>query len=130
MEDMVYDPDTGQLLSGSLMDYAMPRADDFCDFAIRNNPVPTPTNPLGVKGGKEIKSWQTAWRGAKRRAGIKEMRWHDLRHTAGTRKVRAGADISTTRRYVSRDMDSKRKAMELLSESRTIPEVRVGREAK
>jgi len=53
MEDMVYDPDSGQLLTGSFMDYAMPRADDFCDFAMENNPVPTPTNPLGVKGAGE-----------------------------------------------------------------------------
>ena len=53
MEDMVYDPDSGQLLTGSFMDYAMPRADDFCDFAMANNPVPTPTNPLGVKGAGE-----------------------------------------------------------------------------
>jgi carbon-monoxide dehydrogenase large subunit len=52
MEDMVYDAD-GQLLTGSFMDYAMPRADDFCDFALANNPVPTPTNPLGVKGAGE-----------------------------------------------------------------------------
>ena len=53
MEDMVYDPDSGQLLTGSFMDYAMPRADDFCDFVMANNPVPTPTNPLGVKGAGE-----------------------------------------------------------------------------
>ena len=52
MEDMVYD-EAGQLLTGSFMDYAMPRADDFCDFALANNPVPTPTNPLGVKGAGE-----------------------------------------------------------------------------
>jgi hypothetical protein len=35
------------------MDYAMPRADDFCAVAIEDNPVPTPTNPLGVKGAGE-----------------------------------------------------------------------------
>jgi aerobic carbon-monoxide dehydrogenase large subunit len=35
------------------MDYAMPRAADFCDVAIEDNPVPTPTNPLGVKGAGE-----------------------------------------------------------------------------
>ena len=52
-EEAVYDPDSGQLLTGSFMDYAMPRADDFCDFEIENNPVPTPTNPLGVKGAGE-----------------------------------------------------------------------------
>jgi aerobic carbon-monoxide dehydrogenase large subunit len=50
MEDMVYDPKTGQCLSASFMDYAMPRADDFCDFDLGNNSSPSPRNPLGVKG--------------------------------------------------------------------------------
>jgi carbon-monoxide dehydrogenase large subunit len=52
MEDKAYD-DAGQVLSGSFMDYAMPRADDFCPVVIEDNPVPTPTNPLGVKGAGE-----------------------------------------------------------------------------
>ena len=52
-EDIAYDPDSGQLLTGSFMDYAMPRADDFCDIAIESHPVPTPTNPLGAKGAGE-----------------------------------------------------------------------------
>ena len=53
MEDMVFDPDSGQLLSGSFMDYAMPRADDFSFIEVASNPVPTATNPLGVKGAGE-----------------------------------------------------------------------------
>ena len=52
MEDKAYDSN-GQVLSGSFMDYAMPRAEHFCDFKIEDNPVPTPTNPLGVKGAGE-----------------------------------------------------------------------------
>jgi carbon-monoxide dehydrogenase large subunit len=52
MEDKTYD-ESGQVLSGSFMDYAMPRAEHFCDVAIEDNPVPTPTNPLGVKGAGE-----------------------------------------------------------------------------
>ena len=44
---------TGQVLAGSFMDYAMPRAENFCDVTIEDNPVPTPTNPLGVKGAGE-----------------------------------------------------------------------------
>jgi carbon-monoxide dehydrogenase large subunit len=52
MEDKCYD-EAGQVLSGSFMDYAMPRADDFCPVVIEDNPVPTPTNPLGVKGAGE-----------------------------------------------------------------------------
>ena len=50
MEDVNYDPESGQLLTGSFMDYCMPRADDFCDFNIAANEVPTARNPLGVKG--------------------------------------------------------------------------------
>jgi aerobic carbon-monoxide dehydrogenase large subunit len=52
MEDIRFDTD-GQLLTGSFMDYAMPRAENFSPFRIRSNPVPTPTNPLGVKGAGE-----------------------------------------------------------------------------
>jgi carbon-monoxide dehydrogenase large subunit len=50
MEDLVYDPQSGQLLTGSFQDYCMPRADDFCDFQLANNPTLTDRNPLGVKG--------------------------------------------------------------------------------
>ncbi|HEY3916424.1 MAG TPA: xanthine dehydrogenase family protein molybdopterin-binding subunit [Stellaceae bacterium] len=49
MERTYYDAD-GQLLSGSYMDYAMPRADNAPMFAIENHPVPAKTNALGVKG--------------------------------------------------------------------------------
>jgi aerobic carbon-monoxide dehydrogenase large subunit len=52
MENIAYDA-SGQLVSGSFMDYAMPRADDFCTFALGENEVPTKTNPLGVKGAGE-----------------------------------------------------------------------------
>jgi carbon-monoxide dehydrogenase large subunit len=52
MENIVYDS-SGQLVSGSFMDYAMPRADNFCSFALAENEVPTATNPLGVKGAGE-----------------------------------------------------------------------------
>jgi len=53
MERIVYDDETGQLLTASFMDYAMPRADDFCSFEISSHVVPTPRNPLGVKGTGE-----------------------------------------------------------------------------
>ena len=53
MEDKAYDPQNGQVLTGSFMDYAMPRAEHFCGVTIEDNPVPTPTNPLGVKGAGE-----------------------------------------------------------------------------
>jgi carbon-monoxide dehydrogenase large subunit len=53
MEQVVYDPDSGQLLSGSFMDYAMPRADTTCNVTVVSNPVPTALNPLGAKGAGE-----------------------------------------------------------------------------
>jgi carbon-monoxide dehydrogenase large subunit len=52
MEDIKFD-EQGQILSGSFMDYAMPRASDVVGFHVESNPVPTKTNPLGVKGAGE-----------------------------------------------------------------------------
>ena len=53
MERVVYDKETGQLLSASFMDYAMPRADDLPSMEIESNPVPTTRNLLGAKGAGE-----------------------------------------------------------------------------
>jgi carbon-monoxide dehydrogenase large subunit len=53
MEDIIFDSNTGQLMSGSFQDYTMPRADDFCKIKVESNPVPTKVNPLGVKGAGE-----------------------------------------------------------------------------
>ncbi|MBN9088369.1 MAG: xanthine dehydrogenase family protein molybdopterin-binding subunit [Reyranella sp.] len=50
LEHTVYDPESGQLLSGSLTDYALPRADDLPAFDIALVERPTDANPLGVKG--------------------------------------------------------------------------------
>jgi carbon-monoxide dehydrogenase large subunit len=52
MEDIHFDA-AGQLVTASFMDYAMPHAHNFCDMAVEANPVPTKTNPLGVKGAGE-----------------------------------------------------------------------------
>ncbi|NNK78827.1 MAG: xanthine dehydrogenase family protein molybdopterin-binding subunit [Litoreibacter sp.] len=49
MENIAYD-ESGQLLTASFMDYAMPRAADMTGFDILSHPVPTATNPIGVKG--------------------------------------------------------------------------------
>src|SRR5947199_76862 len=48
-----YDRDTGHLLSGSLMDYEMPRADGLPLFQTEISEVPSTTNPLGMRGGTE-----------------------------------------------------------------------------
>jgi carbon-monoxide dehydrogenase large subunit len=53
MENIAYEAASGQLVSGTFMDYAMPRADDAPFFEIGSHEVPTATNPLGVKGAGE-----------------------------------------------------------------------------
>ena len=49
MEEAVYD-ENGQLLTGSLMDYAIPKAHDVVQFRLDRTVTPTPVNPMGVKG--------------------------------------------------------------------------------
>ena len=53
MERVFYAPDSGQLLTASFMDYAMPRAESMCDIVVKSNPQPTSLNPLGAKGAGE-----------------------------------------------------------------------------
>jgi carbon-monoxide dehydrogenase large subunit len=50
MENVVYDRDSGQLMTGSYMDYAMPRADDMGTLTTAFSDVPCKTNPIGIKG--------------------------------------------------------------------------------
>ena len=53
LEEAVYDPETGQLQTATFMDYAMPRADALPGIDFRYREVPSPRNPLGVKGAGE-----------------------------------------------------------------------------
>ncbi len=53
LEEIAWAADSGQLLTGSFMDYCMPRADDLPFFEVRHKPVPTKLNALGVKGAGE-----------------------------------------------------------------------------
>jgi carbon-monoxide dehydrogenase large subunit len=53
LEECRYDPESGQLLSASFMDYAMPRADCFPGFAAELSEVPSTTHPLGIRAGGE-----------------------------------------------------------------------------
>ncbi len=53
MERIVYEEGSGQVLTGSFMDYAMPRADNLPMFDLDRSPVPATSNPLGVKGAGE-----------------------------------------------------------------------------
>jgi carbon-monoxide dehydrogenase large subunit len=50
MEHAIWEPDSGQMISGSFMDYAMPRADTLPPYEVRLHELPTTSNPLGVKG--------------------------------------------------------------------------------
>jgi carbon-monoxide dehydrogenase large subunit len=52
-EIIAFDPDSGQMTTGSFMDYGMPRADDMPDVEVVSSPVPTANNPLGAKGAGE-----------------------------------------------------------------------------
>ena len=53
LEQVVYVPESGQLLTGSFMDYAMPRADNFPSFNVIEHNVPSKNNPMGLKGAGE-----------------------------------------------------------------------------
>ena len=50
LENIHYDRESGQLLTGSLMDYCLPRADDLPSFQLGMHEVPCKSNPIGVKG--------------------------------------------------------------------------------
>jgi aerobic carbon-monoxide dehydrogenase large subunit len=52
-EDLVYDAESGQLITGSFMDYCLPRADNVPSFSFAYNEIPTTANRLGVKGSGE-----------------------------------------------------------------------------
>jgi carbon-monoxide dehydrogenase large subunit len=53
LENCAYEPDSGQLLTASFMDYTMPRADNLPPIRFKRNEVPCTTNPLGIKGAGE-----------------------------------------------------------------------------
>ncbi len=54
LEGIEYDGETGQMLTGSFLDYTMPRGIDFCDIQFINNPHPTGNNSIGAKGVGEV----------------------------------------------------------------------------
>ncbi len=67
-ENVVYDRASGQLVSGSFLDYAMPRADDMGTLTAMFSLVPCTTNPLGIKGVGEFGRHRRAARRDQRRA--------------------------------------------------------------
>ena len=75
MENVALDAG-GQVLTGSFMDYAMPRSTDFCRFKLLSHPVPTSANPHGVKGvgeagtGGALPAVMNAVNNALARAGV------------------------------------------------------------
>jgi carbon-monoxide dehydrogenase large subunit len=53
-EELVYDPETGQLLNGTMMDYFAPTACDLPAIELMHTVVPSPVTPLGVRGAGEV----------------------------------------------------------------------------
>ena len=68
LEEVVYDAD-GQLVTGTLMDYALPRAEDLPSFATDQTVTPTPFNPLGRQGDRRGRDHRLDARGGQRRGG-------------------------------------------------------------
>jgi carbon-monoxide dehydrogenase large subunit len=98
LEQAVYDPATGQLLTGSFMDYAMPRPGLLGGLKLVEHPVPTATNPLGAKGVGEagvtgsMPALMNAVLDALRQAGVTgfEMPASPLRVWQAIRDAKAG----------------------------------------
>ncbi len=88
---------------------------------------PNDEGPVFLNRGRPIKSWRKAWTNSRRRAGIQDFRWHDLRHTAASWMVQAGvpldvvqkvlghSDISTTMRYAHREDSAARTAVDAVA---------------
>lgn len=117
--------------------HRIPIIPEVFDILLRQGPKET--GRVFLYKGQPVKSWRTAWEGAKRRAGV-NLRWHDLRHVAASRMVANGVDISvvkevlahseitTTMRYVKHQQSALADAMKAgnLQNSRKIPEVDEG----
>ncbi len=98
-ERIVYDPESGQLLSGSFMDYFMPRAEDLPRITLIDCGVPSPANPLGAKGTGEagatgsVPALANAVLDALKTAGVRKLDmpytpdrvWQALRHSEQNR---------------------------------------------
>ena len=79
MEQVVYERDSGQIFTGSLMDYALPRADMLPAITVKfNESAPTDTNPLGVKGAGEAGA--TGAPAAIANAVLDALKDHGIRH--------------------------------------------------
>jgi len=107
MSEQIYlDPDSGQPLTGSLMDYAMPRSDTLPSFATGIAEVLSPTNPLGIKAGGEggtTAAGRRRQRRARRVARGRRARHYDAGHAlcdlVGDSERRSlGAATSLTKR--------------------------------
>jgi integrase len=96
-------------------------------LVILANLGPKDAGPVFTYEGKPVLSWRTAWKSARKRAGLPSIRWHDLRHTAASWMVQEGVpldvvqeilgheDIATTKRYAHRDVSAKRAAVDALA---------------
>ncbi len=96
LEGCVYDQETGQLVTGSYMDYAMPRADDLPNFALSTHVTMCTHNPLGVKGcgeaGRDRRAAGDRQRRCRRAGAARRPRISTCR----PRRKRSGARSSST----------------------------------
>ena len=97
-EGAVYD-ENGQLLTGSMQDYALPRADVLPDIEVRSNSTPSPHHPLGVKGVGRGRDHRVHAHGLQRRDGrAAPVRDHSHRHAADAGEGLAGYPRRAERR--------------------------------
>jgi integrase len=98
-------------------------------FSILLEQGPRQSGAVFRRNGRPIKSFRSAWTGARRRAGIADFRWHDHRHTAATRMRRGGADlaavqatlghadIASTMRYLAVDQTDRKTALDAAADA-------------
>ena len=92
LEETVYDEDNGQLLTGTFMDYAMPRADNLPNFSFATRNVPCKANPLGVKGAGEAGAVGAPPARDQRDRGRAARQGRAPRRHAGDAEARVGGD--------------------------------------
>ena len=119
LEQVLFD-DQGQLLTGTMMDYTMPRADDFPSFTIAKTVTETTLNPLGAKGiGEAATIGSDAGRGQRRGRRARTLRPASSRHAAdaashlGSDQLGLGCRMSS-RYSLSRDLDELERMVERL----------------
>jgi carbon-monoxide dehydrogenase large subunit len=107
-EHIAYDADSGQLLSGTFMDYFMPKAENLSPITLIDCGVPSPFNPLGAKGAGEagatgsVPALANAFLDALKPAGVKSSRCRTPRIGCGGRFMRPKPRTQTAKALLPR----------------------------